>query len=92
MRTIVLVAAALAALPLTSIRAHADGAWCARDTQAGRIAAFTPMRNARQTSAGLADLATPTRPFKPITAAIKHTAATRVDERATGNIRRGSTS
>jgi hypothetical protein len=27
MRTIVLMAAMLAALPLTSIRAHADGAW-----------------------------------------------------------------
>jgi hypothetical protein len=50
------------------------------------------MRNAKQTFAGLADLATLTRLFKPITVAIKHTAATCVDERATGNIRHGSTS
>ena len=34
----------------------------------------------------LADLATPTRPFKPITTVIKHTAATRAADRATGNI------
>jgi hypothetical protein len=40
MRTIVLVAAALAALPLTSIRAHADGAWCARDTRGGTNCGF----------------------------------------------------
>jgi hypothetical protein len=37
MRTIVLVAAAL---PLTSIRAHADGAWCARDTRGGTNCGF----------------------------------------------------
>jgi hypothetical protein len=79
MRTIVLVAAALAALPLTSIRAHADGRGAPATLEAGQIAAFTPMHNARQTFAGLAVLALPTRPFKPITAAIKHTVAARVD-------------
>jgi hypothetical protein len=78
MRTIVLVAAAPAALPLTSLRAHADGAWCAIH-EAIRIAAFTPMRNARQTFVGLEDLAIPTRLFTPITAAIKRTAAARDD-------------
>jgi Protein of unknown function (DUF3551) len=40
MRTIVLVTAALVALPLTSIRAHADGAWCARDTRGGTNCGF----------------------------------------------------
>ena len=39
MRTIVLLVAALAALPLTS-RAHADGAWCARDTRGGTNCGF----------------------------------------------------
>jgi Protein of unknown function (DUF3551) len=33
MRRIILVATALAALPLTSIDARADGAWCARDVK-----------------------------------------------------------
>src|SRR3981189_3457261 len=40
MRTIVLVAAALAALPLTSIPAHADGALCARETRGGTNCGF----------------------------------------------------
>jgi hypothetical protein len=39
MRTIVLVAAALAALPLTSIRARRR-AWCARDTRGGTNCGF----------------------------------------------------
>jgi hypothetical protein len=39
MRTIFL-AAALAAMSLTSIPAHADGAWCARDTRGGTNCGF----------------------------------------------------
>jgi len=37
MRTIVLVAAALAALPLTSIRAHADGRGAPVTLEAGQL-------------------------------------------------------
>jgi len=40
MRTIFLAAAALAAMSLTSIPAHADGAWCARDTRGGTNCGF----------------------------------------------------
>lgn len=40
MRTIILAAAALAAVSLTSIQAHADGAWCARDTRGGTNCGF----------------------------------------------------
>ena len=49
MRTIVLVAAALAALPLTSIRAHADGAWCARDSRGGTNCGFHTYNRGYQT-------------------------------------------
>jgi len=40
MRTIFLAGAALAAMSLTSIPAHADGAWCARDTRGGTNCGF----------------------------------------------------
>src|SRR5258707_13546200 len=40
MRTIFLAAAALAAMSLTSIPAHADGAWCARDALGGTNCGF----------------------------------------------------
>jgi hypothetical protein len=40
MRTIILATAALAAVSLTSIQAHADGAWCARDTRGGTNCGF----------------------------------------------------
>jgi Protein of unknown function (DUF3551) len=40
MRTTFLAAAALAAMSLTSIPAHADGAWCARDTRGGTNCGF----------------------------------------------------
>jgi Protein of unknown function (DUF3551) len=40
MRTVVLVAAALAALPLMGISADADGRWCARDTRGGTNCGF----------------------------------------------------
>ncbi len=40
MRTIVIVAATLAALPLTSIHARADGAWCAYYTKGATNCGF----------------------------------------------------
>ena len=40
MRTIILATVALAAVSLTSIQAHADGAWCARDTRGGTKCGF----------------------------------------------------
>ncbi len=40
MRTIVLVAAAVAVLPLTSIDARADGPWCAYDAKGGTNCGF----------------------------------------------------
>jgi hypothetical protein len=40
MRTIILATVALAAVSLTSIQAHADGAWCARDTRGGTNCGF----------------------------------------------------
>ena len=35
MRTIVLIAAAMTVLPLTSVDARADGPWCAYDVRGG---------------------------------------------------------
>src|SRR4051812_16202642 len=40
MRTMILAAAALAAVSFTSVQAHADGAWCARDTRGGTNCGF----------------------------------------------------
>ena len=40
MRTIILAAAALATASLTSIPAHADGPWCARDVLGGTNCGF----------------------------------------------------
>lgn len=40
MRTVIIVAAALAALPLTSIHARADGAWCAYYTKGATNCGF----------------------------------------------------
>ena len=40
MRTVVLVAAALAALSLTSVSARADGAWCTYDSKGGTNCGF----------------------------------------------------
>jgi hypothetical protein len=40
MRKLALVAATVAALPLTSIDAHADGPWCAYDNDGGTNCGF----------------------------------------------------
>jgi hypothetical protein len=40
MQRIVLIAAALAALPLTSMHARADGSWCAYDFKGGTNCGF----------------------------------------------------
>jgi hypothetical protein len=40
MRRLVLVTATLAALPLTSIDAHAQGSWCAYDVRGGTNCGF----------------------------------------------------
>jgi Protein of unknown function (DUF3551) len=40
MRSIVIVAAGLAALSIASTHARADGAWCARDTRGGTNCGF----------------------------------------------------
>jgi Protein of unknown function (DUF3551) len=40
MRTIVLVAAAMTVLPLTTIDARADGPWCAYDVRGGTNCGF----------------------------------------------------
>ena len=40
MRTVILLVAALAVLPLTNVDARADGAWCARDSKGGTNCGF----------------------------------------------------
>ena len=64
MRTIVLVAAALAALPLTSIRAHADGAWCARDTRGGTNCGFHTYAQCQADIRGIGGSCDPNPAFK----------------------------
>jgi hypothetical protein len=53
MRTIILAAAALAATSLTSIPAHADGAWCARDVLGGTNCGFYTYAQCRADIVGI---------------------------------------
>jgi Protein of unknown function (DUF3551) len=53
MRTIFLAAAALAAMSLTSIPAHADGAWCARDVLGGTNCGFYTYEQCRADIVGI---------------------------------------
>jgi hypothetical protein len=53
MRTIILAAAALAAASLTSIPAHADGPWCARDVLGGTNCGFYSYAQCRADIVGI---------------------------------------
>jgi hypothetical protein len=53
MRTIVLAATALAAVSLTSIDAHADGPWCARDVLGGTNCGFYTYAQCRADIVGI---------------------------------------
>ncbi len=64
MRTIVLLAAALAALPLTSIRVHADGAWCARDTRGGTNCGFYTYAQCQANIRGIGGSCDPNQAFQ----------------------------
>jgi Protein of unknown function (DUF3551) len=64
MRTIVLTAAMLAALPLTSIRAHADGAWCARDTRGGTNCGFHIYAQCQADIRGISGFCDPNQAFQ----------------------------
>ena len=59
MRSIVLVAAAVAALSLTTIHARADGAWCARDVRGGTNCGFHTYAQCRADISGIGGSCTP---------------------------------
>ena len=59
MRNIVLAAAALAALPFTSVDARADGAWCARDSKGGTNCGFHTFAQCQADISGIGGFCSP---------------------------------
>ena len=53
MRTVILLVAALAVLPLTNVDARADGAWCARDSKGGTNCGFHTYEECRANVLGI---------------------------------------
>ncbi len=53
MRTVILLVAALAVLPLTNVDARADGAWCARDSKGGANCGFHTYEECRANILGI---------------------------------------
>ena len=53
MRTVILLVAALAVLPLTNADARADGAWCARDSKGGTNCGFHTYEDCRANILGI---------------------------------------
>ena len=53
MRTVILLVAALAVLPLTNVDARAGGAWCARDSKGGTNCGFHTYEDCRANILGI---------------------------------------
>ena len=53
MRTVILLVAALAVVPLTNVDARADGAWCARDSKGGTNCGFHTYEECRANILGI---------------------------------------
>ncbi len=53
MRTVILLVAGLAVLPLTNVDARADGAWCARDSKGGTNCGFHTYEDCRANILGI---------------------------------------
>jgi hypothetical protein len=53
MRTVILLVAALAVLPVTNVDARADGAWCARDSKGGTNCGFHSYEECRANILGI---------------------------------------
>ena len=64
MRTIVLVAAAMTVLPLTSIDARADGPWCAYDVRGGTNCGFYSYAQCRANISGIGGTCAPNPAFQ----------------------------
>ncbi|MCC6777057.1 MAG: DUF3551 domain-containing protein [Hyphomicrobiales bacterium] len=64
MRKIIFLAAALAALPLSSGAALADGSWCARDVKGGTNCGFHTYAQCMANISGIGGVCSPN-PFMP---------------------------
>jgi hypothetical protein len=53
MRTIILLIAALALLPFTTVDGRADGAWCARDSKGGTNCGFHSYEQCKTNISGI---------------------------------------